>query len=53
MMNTYINIYGLIEIVEAKKSPIVYDEDCPELTPAMIKAFKCSAASRNCQKNKL
>ncbi len=37
---------------EAKRTPIVFDEDCPELTPAMEKAFRCSAAYRNRQKTK-
>ncbi|MCD7773597.1 MAG: hypothetical protein LUH08_06030 [Ruminococcus sp.] len=32
---------------EAENEPITFDEDCPELTPAMIKAFRCSAAWRN------
>ena len=30
----------LKEVEEAKKSPIVFDEDCQELSPAMIKAFR-------------
>ncbi len=34
---------------EAENEPITFDEDCPELTPAMIKAFRCSAAFRNRQ----
>ena len=37
----------LAEIEEAKNSPIVFDEDCPELSPAMIKAVKCSVRQRN------
>ena len=32
---------------EAKNTPILYDEDCPELTPAMEKAFLLAAKSRN------
>lgn len=32
---------------EAKKFPIVYEDDCPELTPEMIKAFKKAAAVRD------
>ena len=28
------------EVMNAKKSPIVPDEDAPELSPAMYKAFK-------------
>jgi len=37
----------IMEIEEAKKKPIVYDEDSPELTPAMEKAFVLAAKSRN------
>lgn len=33
----------LAEINEAKRYPIVFDDDCPELSPAMMKAFKCAA----------
>ena len=29
----------LKEVEEAKKSPINFDEDCKELSPAMMKAF--------------
>ena len=35
------------EIEEAKKRPIVYDSDSPELTPSMEKAFILAAKSRN------
>jgi hypothetical protein len=28
------------ELREAKKHPIVYDEDCPKLTPAQLAEFK-------------
>ena len=35
------------EIREAAKKPITFDDDCPELSPAMIKAFQCSVAQRN------
>ncbi|MCD7847627.1 MAG: hypothetical protein LUG49_06335 [Oscillospiraceae bacterium] len=35
------------EIRAAAKKPIVFDDDCPELSPAMIKAFQCSVAQRN------
>ena len=37
----------LKEVEEAKKYPIVFDEDCEELSPAMIKAFKCATVQRN------
>jgi hypothetical protein len=32
---------------EAKKKPITYDEDCPELTPEMEKKFLEAAKNRN------
>lgn len=38
------------EIEEAKKKPIVFDEDCEELSPAMMKAFKSSVVQRNRRK---
>ena len=41
----------LQEIYEAKKKPIVFDEDSPELSPAMHKAFKSSVIQRNRKKN--
>lgn len=41
----------LAEIEEAKKSPIVFDEDCEELSPAMMKAFKSSVIQRNRKRN--
>lgn len=40
----------LKEIEEAKKSPIVFDEDCEELSPAMMKAFKSAVVQRNRKK---
>ena len=30
-----------------KDEDIVYDDDCPELTPKMQKALACAAAQRN------
>lgn len=39
------------EVEEAKKHPIVYDEDCPELSPMMMKAFKSAVVQRNRKKN--
>ncbi|MBO6108978.1 MAG: hypothetical protein J6P16_06210 [Eubacterium sp.] len=39
------------ELEIAKNSPILYDEDSPELTPAMEKAFLLAATSRNRVKN--
>ena len=41
----------LREVGKAKKQPIVFDEDCRELSPAMVKAFKCAVVNRNRRKN--
>lgn len=41
----------LREVEEAKKFPIEFDEDCKELSPTMIKAFKCAVVQRNRRKN--
>ncbi len=35
------------QIEEAAKREIVFDEDSPELTPAMEKAFRLAAKKRN------
>ena len=40
----------LQEVREAKKRAIEFDEDCPELSPAMHKAFRCSVIQRNRRK---
>ena len=40
------------EVREAAKREVRFDEDCPELSPAMYKAFQCSAAQRNRRKKK-
>lgn len=40
----------LNEIEEAKNNPIVFDEDCEELSPAMMKAFKSVVIQRNRKK---
>lgn len=40
----------LQEVMEAKKQPIVFDEDSPELSPSMYKAFKSSVVQRNRKK---
>lgn len=40
----------LKEIAEAKKQPVSFDEDSPELSPAMYKAFRSSVIQRNRQK---
>lgn len=41
----------LEEVMEAKKYPITFDSDSPELSPAMSKAFKCAVIQRNRKKN--
>lgn len=38
------------QIREAAKRDIVFDEDSPELTPAMEKAFRLVAKNRNTQR---
>ena len=38
------------QIEEATKREIVFDEDSPELTPAMEKAFRLAAKNRNTQR---
>ena len=40
----------LNEVKDAAKREIQFDEDSPELSPAMLKAFKCSVAQRNRRK---
>lgn len=40
----------LDEVAAAAKREIQFDEDSPELSPAMYKAFKCSVAQRNRRK---
>lgn len=40
----------LKEVMEAKKYPIVADEDAPELSPAMYKALKSCVIQRNRKK---
>ena len=44
-------VWEVEEIEEARKHPIVFDEDCEELSPAMVKAFKSATISRNRRKN--
>lgn len=39
------------QIEEAAKREIVFDEDSPELSPAMEKAFRLAAKNRNTQRN--
>lgn len=38
------------QIKEASKKKIIFDEDSPELTPAMEKAFRLAAKNRNTHK---
>ncbi len=38
------------EIREAAKKEIVFDEDSPEMTPAMEKSFRLATKNRNTQK---
>lgn len=40
----------LQEVMKAKKRPIAFDADFPELSPTMCKAFKCSVIQRNRKK---
>ena len=40
----------LDEVKAAAKQEIRFDEDSPELSPAMFKAFKCSVVQRNRRK---
>lgn len=40
----------LKEIEEAQNSPIVFDQDCEELSPAMMKAFRSVVVQRNRKK---
>ena len=40
----------LDEVRSAAERAIQCDEDCPELSPSMYKAFKCAAAQRNRRK---
>ncbi len=40
----------LDEIKAAAKREVQFDEDAPELSPAMFKAFQCSVSQRNRRK---
>ena len=42
----------LLEIEEAKKYPITFDEDSPELSPAMHKAFQSAVMQTNKKKKR-
>ncbi len=41
----------LDEVKAAAKREVQFDEDSPELSPAMLKAFQCSVTQRNRRKN--
>ena len=41
----------LREVEEAKKYPIEFDEDCQELSPDLMKAFKNARIQQNRHKN--
>ena len=43
----------LAEVEEAKKHPIVFGEDCRELSPDMMKALESAVALRNRRKVQL
>ncbi len=38
---------ALKRLSELRDEDIVYDDDCPEMTPKMQKALACAAAQRN------
>ena len=40
----------LLELERAEKMPIVYDEDCPELTPKLEAAMRKAVKERNRRK---
>ncbi len=40
----------LKEVEEAGQRNIEFDEDCEELSPAMMKAFRCATIQRNRRK---
>lgn len=40
----------LNEVRSATERVIQFDEDCPELSPAMYRAFKCATAQHNRRK---
>ena len=35
------------ELERAKAKPVVFDDDCPELSPAMLKQLKVAARNRD------
>jgi len=40
----------LKEVEEAKKYSVEFDDECPALSPDMLKAVKCAVTQRNCRK---
>ncbi len=43
----------IAEMEAAKEKPVVFDDNSPELTPAMEKAFLLAAQSRNGHKKEI
>ena len=39
------------KLTRLENRPITFDDDCPELSPALEKAFKTAVAQRNTRKN--
>lgn len=37
----------LLEVERAKNRPIAFDDDCRELSPQLMKSFKCAVAQRD------
>jgi hypothetical protein len=50
-LNIHILFRQIKQIQEVAKREIVYDDDSPEFTPAMEKAFRLAAKNRNTHKN--
>lgn len=40
----------LLMLEEAERFPVTYEDDCPELTPEMVSAFKRAAKERDAKK---
>ncbi len=43
-------VHDVLFVVYTERKEIVFDRDCPELTPAMEKAFRLAAKNRNTQR---
>lgn len=35
------------EVRNAKKMPLIFDDDCPELSPVLLKSLKAAVRNRN------